>query len=99
MFVQTREELLKSLREAKPELARRYGLVNIYIFGSFSKDNADLSSDVDLLIDIQEPKFDSLAGIKIYLEDKLGRSVDLVRNRPGLRKSFIERIQKDMIHV
>ncbi|TGK07016.1 toxin-antitoxin system toxin subunit [Leptospira semungkisensis] len=99
MFVQTREELLKSLREAKPELARKYGLMNIYVFGSFSKDSADLNSDVDLLIDVQEPKFDSIAGIKIYLEDKLGRSVDLVRNRPSLRKSFIERIRKDMIHV
>ncbi len=99
MPVQTKEELINTLREAKPILMANYGLKSIGIFGSFSRNENNLESDVDLLVDISEAKFDYLAGMQNYLEMKLGRSVDLVRLRPNLRKSFIDKIQREIINV
>ncbi|MFB5652225.1 nucleotidyltransferase family protein [Leptospira wolffii] len=99
MFVKTQDELIHDLREIKDELADKYGLESIGIFGSFSKGPVREDSDIDLLIELKEAKYDYLAGLKIFLENRLGRSVDLVRNRPNLNKAFLERIRKELIHV
>ncbi|PJZ65025.1 toxin-antitoxin system toxin subunit [Leptospira wolffii] len=99
MFVKTQDELIRNLREIKDELADKYGLESIGIFGSFSKGTIREDSDVDLLVEFKEAKYDYLAGLKIFLENRLGRSVDLVRKRPNLNKAFLERIRKELIHV
>jgi uncharacterized protein len=53
-------------------------------------------SDVDLLIELSEPRFDALAGLQIYLEKKIGKPIELVRKSPGLSERFLKRIAKQI---
>ncbi|WP_232227626.1 nucleotidyltransferase family protein [Leptospira wolbachii] len=71
----------------------------IGIFGSFAKDKVNSESDVDLLVEMKYPDFDSFVGLKIYLEKLFERNVDLVRKRNQIKPSFLNRIQKDIINV
>jgi len=50
------------------------------IFGSFARGNAGPESDVDILVELKEPTFDQYMDLKFYLEEMLGRSVDIVLN-------------------
>jgi len=50
-------------------------------------------SDVDLLVELTEPRFDFLAGLQMYLESKIGKPVELIRKRPGLSERFLKRIE------
>lgn len=50
----------------------------IGIFGSFANGNADEKSDVDVLVEMDKPDFDSYMDLKFYLEQLFQRSVDLV---------------------
>jgi len=43
-------------------------------FGSFAKGKQEIDSDIDLLVEFKAPRFDWMAGLQIYLEEKLGRS-------------------------
>lgn len=75
----TREQVIECLRSAEPEI-RALGVRRLALFGSVSRNEARLDSDVDLLVQF-------LPGTKTYdkfvllcelLEQRLGRRVELV---------------------
>ncbi|MCG6142674.1 nucleotidyltransferase family protein [Leptospira brenneri] len=99
MKVGSKQELIKELSKIKPILNNDFGVLQIGIFGSFAKDKVNSESDVDLLVEMKNPDFDSLVGLKIYLEKLFERNVDLVRKRNQIKPSFLNRIQKDIINV
>ncbi|MEC5399335.1 nucleotidyltransferase family protein [Uliginosibacterium sp. H1] len=84
---------LALLRDHKPELSRRFGVTTLALFGSTARNDASTDSDVDVLVDFDGPAdAQRFFGVQFYLEDLLGRPVDLVTGkalRPEL-KCFIE---------
>ena len=89
-----RERALSLLREHKPELARRFGVLDIALFGSTARGQAGPDSDVDVLVAFDGPAMSKrYFGVQFYLEDLFGCAVDLVTDkalRPELRP-FVER--------
>lgn len=89
-----RKQALQVLARAKPELMRRYGVTRLALFGSTVRDEARPDSDVDILVAFDGPATsERYFGVQFYLEDALGRPVDLVTEkamRPELRP-YIER--------
>jgi len=74
-----REEAVSTLRSYLPTLRRDFGVRGIALFGSTARDEARDDSDLDLLVDFEVgPTFDSFMGLKFFLEDHLGKRVDLV---------------------
>ncbi|MBI5521988.1 MAG: nucleotidyltransferase family protein [Desulfarculus sp.] len=61
-----------------PELARRFSVTRIGIFGSCARGEAGPASDVDIIVELAEPTFDHYMDLKFYLEDALQRPVDLL---------------------
>jgi hypothetical protein len=92
----TEQELLDVLREEKPHLQKEFGLLSIGVFGSYAKGIQTPESDVDLLVEMAEPRFDLLAGLQIYLESRLGKPVELIRKRKNLGERFLRRIEKNI---
>ena len=74
----TRDEVLDTLRAHKPVLAERFGVSELALFGSFARDQATELSDVDILVSFSHPATSkSYFGMQFYIEDLLGRRVDL----------------------
>lgn len=97
----TRNDVLDFLRAHKAELARRFGVGDIALFGSFSRDEAkeDSDIDIDILVRFDRPAtIRSFFGAQFYLEDRLGRRVDLVTHR-ALRSEFRPYVEAEAIHV
>jgi len=90
-----RQEIIEYLQEIKPQL-QEAGIDRIGLFGSVAKGEADLLSDIDILIRTT-PKFvEQYRDIKgfLYLEalrdriaKRFGRSVDLC-DEAGLKKKM-----------
>jgi uncharacterized protein len=74
----SRDELLNILRAELPELRLRFGVERIAIFGSYAKGTAGEQSDVDILVQLARPMGLKFFGLAIYLEEKLGRRIDLI---------------------
>jgi predicted nucleotidyltransferase len=92
----TGKEILNLLRQEKPYLRQKYGVLSIGLFGSYAKGTQSDESDVDLLVELNEPEFDALAGVQIYLENKIGKPIEIIRMRPGLSERFLKRITKQI---
>ena len=95
----TRPEILEILKQYKNENSKKYGIKNIGIFGSYSKDVATDDSDIDIIIETQEPDIYKLVHIKGELEKLFNKSVDIVRNREKMNPYLKKRIEKDAQYV
>lgn len=94
-----RGDILDTLRAHKPVLAEHFGVNGLALFGSFARDQATESSDVDILVSFDRPATSkSYFGVQFYLEDLLGRKVDLVTDK-ALRSEFRPHVERDCLHV
>jgi predicted nucleotidyltransferase len=89
-----RDQTLALLAQHKPMLAERFGVRRLALFGSVARGTASADSDVDVLVGFDGPATSKrYFGVQFYLEDLLGRDVDLVTEdalRPRLRP-YVER--------
>jgi predicted nucleotidyltransferase len=93
-----RDEVLRILESHTADL-RRFGVKSLRLFGSVARDEAADGSDVDLLVDFEEPPgFSSFMKLRIFLEDLLGTRVDLVTEN-GLRDRVRPYVEKEAIRV
>ena len=72
------EQIMEFLKAHKNEIAKRFGVRRIGLFGSHVRDEATARSDLDVLVEMERPTFDNYMDLKFYLEERLGRPVDLV---------------------
>ena len=94
-----RDEVLALLREHKPVLAERFGVVDLALFGSTVRDEAGPDSDVDVLVTFRRPLgSERYFGTWHYLEDLLGRPVDFVTDRE-LRAELRPYVEAEAVHV
>ena len=92
-------ELLVLLGGQHETLKHRYAVKSLAIFGSAARDAMSVTSDVDLLVEFDTaPTFDRYFDLKFFLEELVGRPVDLVTKR-GLRAELRARIEGEAIHV
>ena len=86
------KEILEVLRLEKPYLHEKFGVLSIGLFGSYAKGTETHDSDIDVLVELKEPRFDLLAGLQIHLERKFGKRVEVIRKRKGLSERFLKRV-------
>ncbi len=92
-------EVLAVLADSKPALAARYGVTALALFGSTVRDAARPDSDVDILVSFDGPATsERYFGVQFFLEDLLGRPVDLVTDK-ALRPELRPFIEKEAVHV
>ena len=94
-----RDEVLDILRTHKPTLAERFGVTELALFGSYARDTATDASDVDILVRYDGPATSkSYFGVQFYLEDLLGRRVDLVTHK-ALRQEFRPYVEREAVNI
>jgi hypothetical protein len=94
-----RDQVLSVLRERHEEIERRFSVKHLALFGSMARDEARGDSDVDVLVEFEgSATFDGYFGLKDYLEQLLGRPVDLVTEK-GLKPRARPYVEKDLIRV
>ncbi|MGB9628026.1 MAG: nucleotidyltransferase family protein [Thermodesulfobacteriota bacterium] len=94
--MKTKEEILKILKDELPYLKERYGIKKIGLFGSYSRGEQNVESDVDLLVQFGKPiGFFTFIAIENYLSERIGVKVELVTEdalKPLLKPYIIEEV-------
>ena len=94
-----RAEVLYQLARNKPTLVARYGVNRLALFGSTARDAARVDSDIDILVSFDGPATsERYFGVQFFLEDLLGRPVDLVTDK-ALRPELRPFIEREAVHV
>ena len=94
-----RQQVIQTLRAAKPVLAERYGVTRLALFGSIVRGEARPDSDVDMVVGFDGPATSArYFGVQFYLEDELGCAVDLVTEK-ALRSELKPYIEREAVNV
>lgn len=94
-----KEDIITILKERKTHLIQKYHITKIGIFGSVIRDEAGQDSDIDILVDFSdEASLLDHSGLKIYLENMFGESVDVVPER-AIRKELKGQILSDVLYI
>ncbi len=91
----TQDEILEKLKDQKTAL-RRFGVKKLGLFGSYSRGEASLASDMDFVVELDRKSFDSYMDLKFFLEGLFQNDVDLVLEdsiKPRLRQSIAGEIR------
>jgi predicted nucleotidyltransferase len=97
--VVAREAVLAFLRDYKRDCGNRYGIVEIGVFGSVARDEADDASDLDICVKTATPDPYALVHIKEDIQEHLGVPVDIIRVRPTMNPKLKQRIERDAIYI
>jgi uncharacterized protein len=73
-----REKITQLLRESQPYLAEQYGVSKIGLFGSHVHNRASEASDIDLVVEFNQPPGFQFVELVEYLEQLLGCPVDIL---------------------
>ncbi len=94
----TRRTVISRIRRHRAQLTK-LGVKSVSIFGSFARGEERLDSDVDILVEFRgRATFDRYMDTKFYLEELLGRKVDLVTPK-AIKPRMKPYIMQDLIHV
>jgi predicted nucleotidyltransferase len=93
----TLEERLREKRSEILQIAERYGVSNVRVFGSVARRETRPDSDIDLLVDL-EPRRTLLdfIGFKQSVESLLGCRVDLAETET-LHEAIRDRVLREAI--
>ena len=95
----TLEEIKKIIHEKELEI-RKFGVLELYLFGSVVRGDSSEKSDVDFLVVFSEQGSDLFNFMELnqYLEDLLNTKVDL-GTKKSLRKIIKDQVLKEAIRV
>jgi uncharacterized protein len=86
------------LRRVKPQLSKKYHVNSIGLFGSITRDDFKPESDIDIVVDFNQPIGIEFVDLADELEQLLGRKVDLV-SKEGIRPKYYRAIESDILYV
>jgi predicted nucleotidyltransferase len=93
-----RSEILQKLAANRDDMIK-LGVKTLAVFGSVARDEARQDSDVDILVEFRDKAtFDGYMDLKFFLEDLLGRPVDLVTKK-SIRPRLKTQIEREALYV
>ena len=94
-----RSEIQLILAKHKTDLQIQFGVVNIGLFGSYARNEENAASDIDIAVEMQKSDLFVLSSLKNYLQEILGKNVDIIRIRKSMNLLLKKRIQKDVLYI
>ena len=92
------EEIESILLKHKSGLRERFKVKEIGIFGSYARNEQTEDSDVDILVEFEEPVGLLFVHLADFLEEILQCKVDLV-TKEGIKPNRRKYIMEDLIYV
>ena len=92
-------EILKALKAFKENCAEQYGIISLGLFGSAGRDESQVDSDIDIVINLKRQDLFNMIGIKQDLEETLHTNVDVISYHEKMNTFLKNRIDKEAIYV
>lgn len=86
------------IQQLKPELAEKFHVQSIGLFGSIVRDDYSADSDIDIIVDFDQPVGIEFIDLADFMEQKLQKKVDLV-SKNGIKEKYFKVIEKEIVYV
>jgi uncharacterized protein len=90
-----KDKIIQLIQESQPYLASEFGVSRIGLFGSYANGKANANSDIDLVIEFEQPLGFRFLELVEYLENLLGQEVDVL-TPAGIQNIRVEQVAKNI---
>ena len=73
--------IIEELKKHRAEITKKFTVRKIGVFGSYARGEQKEISDVDILVEFDKPTFDNFMDLVFFLEELLGKKVELVTTK------------------
>ena len=94
----SKQNIIHTLQGNMDALKAKYAIESVGLFGSYSRDEQNDFSDIDLIVSFTEPVGMELIDLSFELEDILKNIVDLVSTQ-GIKQKYLDAIKQDIIYA
>lgn len=91
-------KIKRALERLKPELANKYHVSSIGLFGSVVRNDFTTESDIDIIVDFNQKIGIEFIDLADYIESTLQKKVDLV-SRKGIKDKYFKEIEPEIVYV
>ncbi len=91
--------VLGQLKRVKPVLSEKYGITALALFGSYSRNEQTEKSDIDILVDYENPMGMQFFDLVYELEDVFREKNIQVVSRAGIKSQYFHRIKQDLVYA
>lgn len=96
--MKTLNEIIDSIVKRKSNLLEKYPIKSLAIFGSYSRNEQNEKSDLDILVEFDNKIGMGFIDLADELENSLHLKVDLVSTK-GIKERYFQAIKRDLIYV
>jgi len=91
--------IISKIRKNMPYLREQYNVKSLGVFGSYVRGEEKKRSDVDILVEFEEPvTLLEFVALERWLNELIGKKVDLVM-KTALKPKIGERILEEVVYV
>lgn len=94
-----RDDILRRVGRFREQSSEEFGIVRIGVFGSVARDKVNDASDVDIVVELEQPDLLTIVGIKQELQAALDLPVDVVRYRETMNDFLKRHIDQEAVYV
>jgi hypothetical protein len=91
------QTIQQKLQAAKPALSERYHINSMGLFGSMVRNDYTDDSDIDIIVEFNQPVGIEFIDLANELENMFQRRVDLV-SRAGIKPQYLQHIQPEIVY-
>lgn len=92
------DSIKQIIQQLKPELAEKFHVQSIGLFGSIVRDDYSADSDIDIIVDFDQPVGIEFIDLADFIEQRLQKKVDLVLKN-GIKEKYFKVIEKEIVYV
>jgi len=96
--MQSFEKIKEQLKTLKVELSEKFFVNKIGLFGSVTRDDFSITSDIDIVVGFSKPVGIEFIDLANYLESQFKRKVDLVSLK-GIKQNYFDVIKDKIVYV
>ena len=92
-------QIMQFLSSHKEMMRHEFGVRKIALFGSYAKNNQSEDSDIDIMVELEEPDFMKWSGLLNYLKSNLFQKIDLITLGNHNSIHFLEIVKKEALYA
>jgi uncharacterized protein len=94
-----KHSILEKLRSLKPALYEKYGVNELALFGSYSRDEQTQESDIDIMVDFNKPIGIEFLDVVYLLKEEFKAAEVQVVSKNGIKEKYYDRLKHDLLYA
>ncbi|MDR0793744.1 MAG: nucleotidyltransferase domain-containing protein [Chitinophagaceae bacterium] len=91
--------IIEKLKEIKPVLHQKYGVTELALFGSYSRDEQSEQSDIDIMFDYEGKMGWKIFDVFYSLDDLFPDKKVQVASKRGIKEKYFNTLKQDLIYA